>query len=160
MGKENMTGLMWRVVLGCIWLMAVNGAAVACPTWQMAAARYDDATGAELWQARSYTVSAGGAFHLQGCGFPDAGHVARRPTLEFWLRDMAAYSRVSFRAAGSCDTVLLLHDPAGGWWFDDDGADGLNARLTLWTPPEGIYDIWVGTYDGRTCAATLTVESF
>ena len=54
------------------------------------------------------------------------------------------------------DTTLLVNQPDGSWICDDDAGSGSNPALLLEDPQAGLYDIWVGTYDGQeTPEATL-----
>ncbi len=48
-------------------------------------------------------------------------------------------------AQSGIDTVLIVYDPNGNWWFNDD-AHGSNPAIRLNNPPNGNYNVWVGTY--------------
>jgi hypothetical protein len=56
----------------------------------------------------------------------------------------------------SCDTALLIRDPSGQYFFNDDisGSD-FNARLNLGNAQTGLYHIFLGTFAGNTCNANL-----
>ena len=47
------------------------------------------------------------------------------------------------------DTTLLVNQPDGSWICDDDAGLGSNPAILLESPQAGLYDIWVGTYDGQ-----------
>ena len=51
-----------------------------------------------------------------------------------------------FTVDSNSDTTLLINDPSGGWWCDDDGAEApLNPLIRFDRPQSGRYDVWVGT---------------
>ena len=56
------------------------------------------------------------------------------------------------------DTTLVVYDPFGNWYCDDDGGPGLNARIQLNNPAQGAYKIWVGSYGGGNSNATLRIN--
>ena len=56
------------------------------------------------------------------------------------------------------DTTLVVYDPNGNWFCDDDGGPGLNARIQLNSPAAGTYKIWVGAYGGGNSNATLRIN--
>ncbi|GAB4263829.1 MAG: hypothetical protein Kow0013_10600 [Pararhodobacter sp.] len=61
----------------------------------------------------------------------------------------------------TCDTTLLVRDPNGQWWFNDDfGRRGWNAGLQMGNAPSGAYTIWIGTYGPAQCASTLLVDAY
>ncbi len=43
--------------------------------------------------------------------------------------------------------ILLVSDPNGGWYYNDDYR-GTNPALKFTNPITGLYDIWIGSYDG------------
>jgi len=59
-----------------------------------------------------------------------------------------------------CDSVLLINDPQGLWYFDDDSNGNQDALIRLGNPVSGNYDIWVGSYEANGCSAQLVMESF
>ncbi|MCB1406017.1 MAG: hypothetical protein KDK01_07070 [Rhodobacteraceae bacterium] len=134
-------------------------AALACPDWSMTGQqlRY---TSDQLWTPQTLSVIAGGSDNLANCPQPGNGYVATRPDFDLNFSGNGMGRDLEFRVNAQCDTVLLINDARGQWHFDDDGGDGLNARLRLPSAPEGDYDIWVGTYGSSTCQATLTLETF
>ena len=42
--------------------------------------------------------------------------------------------------------MLVINDPTGEWWCSDDSFGGFNPSIDFATGPDGVYDIWVGTY--------------
>ena len=51
-----------------------------------------------------------------------------------------------FFVRSSGDTTLLINDAAGNWHCNDD-ADGTNPMVSISNPPNGQYDVWVGSYE-------------
>ena len=68
-------------------------------------------------------------------------------------------SGLSFYAESESDTVLLINDPDGEWYCNDDYSDelGLASGLDFSSPQSGVYDIWVGSYEDEFSSATLYV---
>ncbi|MBN1179612.1 MAG: hypothetical protein JXD18_10390 [Anaerolineae bacterium] len=56
--------------------------------------------------------------------------------------------RIFFVATSGEDATLIVNDPQGNWHCNDDFND-LNPLIELDTPPEGQYDIWVGSYSAE-----------
>jgi len=56
----------------------------------------------------------------------------------------------------SCDTTLIMRDPVGQWWYNDD-VSGRNAGLTVSNAQAGQYEIFVGTYGAVECATQLII---
>jgi len=59
-----------------------------------------------------------------------------------------------------CDSILLINTGAVNRYYDDDDNGNYDARISLSRPSNGWLDIWVGTHDGKTCDATLSLETF
>ncbi|MCB1508355.1 MAG: hypothetical protein KDI98_06270 [Hyphomicrobiaceae bacterium] len=96
-------------------------------------------------------IRAGGRINLGNCGhLPGFGFVARSP--DFSLNYTAGGYALTFLTRSSVDTVLLINDPSGRWYFDDDsgasiGAGGLAAAIKFNNPQSGRYDVWIGLYN-------------
>lgn len=56
---------------------------------------------------------------------------------------------LNIAACGDTDLTLIVNDAHGGWHCNDD-AEGRNPVVTLSPPPQGRYDIWIGTYESGT----------
>jgi len=56
----------------------------------------------------------------------------------------------------SCDTTLIVRDPNGQWFFNDDYS-GWNAGLRITNAPSGQYVIFIGTYNRTSCNSTLSI---
>jgi hypothetical protein len=151
---------MKRLVTAAFFLLGLTGVAAACPNVQMAGVQNYYTTGQDLWSPNSYNVIAGGNQQLRNCGFNNTGWVISQPDFEFRLDGLESYNRLNIRVNANCDTVLLVNDATGRWYFNDDGGQGLNASMDIMGARSGVYDIWVGTYHSGTCSATLTLETF
>ncbi len=49
-------------------------------------------------------------------------------------------------ALSEADTTLVINNPNGEWFCDDDSAGDFNPMVEFTDPASGQYDIWVGTY--------------
>ena len=108
----------------------------------------------QLRQSQRFGLTSGTALDLGACGAVSGqGRIAQRPDFTLSLTGSAPGAMLELRAESGCDPVLLVNDPRGQWHFNDD-ADGLNSRLTLPAEP-GLYDLWVGSYGGASCGASL-----
>lgn len=151
---------MTRTTIAMLILAGTAGAAAACPDWQHSGVQSFYTNGQDLWSPNSYSVVAGGDRSLRNCGFDQTGYVISQPDFEVSIDGLQGYNRLNIRVNAGCDTVLLVNDSTGKWWFNDDGANGLNPSLDIRNPANGTWDIWVGTYGQGTCNATLTLETF
>lgn len=79
------------------------------------------------------------------------GFVAQAPNLDFYYAT-SGNMRLTIRVRGyGEDTVLLINDPEGRWYFNDDSpdfedGDWLDPSITFNRPIPGLYSIWVGTF--------------
>lgn len=133
--------------------------ASACPDIGLSGIEIIDADGGQLYTATGFSVVAGGDNSLYDCGYDASGYVISSPDFEFNLFDMTSYNAVVFRVEAPCDTVLFLNDARAEDYYNDD-FDGLNPSISIGSPANGTYDVWVGTFDGSTCDAVLIVETF
>ena len=104
-----------------------------------------------------YTVDvvSGGAYAASSVDSSCRGYVSGAP--DFELSFSAGSLPLTIAAVASGDTTLLVNDPNGNWYCNDDGGEGLNPLLTFSNPRSGTYDIWVGSYsEGRNINATLS----
>ena len=121
-------------------------AAVACPDWQ---GRPYFGT-VELWAGFTpdpyvRSITAGGTNRLENCGLNASGYVTTRPDFDLYWRGSAAQVTIAIQA--SADAVLLINAPDGSWHYSDDYR-GTDPAITFFNPQEGLYDIWIGSYDG------------
>jgi hypothetical protein len=57
------------------------------------------------------------------------------------------------------DTTILINTPSGEWLCDDDSLGDSNPIVSIPGAAAGVYDIWVGTYNGEEARATLSIGS-
>ncbi len=90
-------------------------------------------------------VRGGGDNHFSGGGgCPGGGWFANAPDYRVHYR--AGGFQLSFYVRAPGDTMLLVNDPNGNWFCNDDYR-GLDPALVFSNPRSGQYDVWVGTYN-------------
>ncbi|WP_026353853.1 hypothetical protein [Woodsholea maritima] len=77
-------------------------------------------------------------------GLACRGNIAQNP--DYRVLFEAGSKPLDIRVEATADTTLIINDPNGDWFCDDDGASGVNPQLVFDQPLSGQYDIWVGTY--------------
>ena len=142
-----------------LWLLWV-GLALACPDPDIAPVERHAAKGRDLWRPARFDVIAGGGHQLINCDVMGWGHVRTAPDFVFELSRMRRFRRLHLRSNAVCDTILLLRSPSGRWFFDDDSGVGQTASLSLSDPEDGVYAVWVGSFQPEGCDARLTLETF
>ncbi len=148
-----------RPLLLSALLAATPVAALACPNWQ-GTPTYGDVQLSAGFLPDPHTVSlvAGGPNDLTKCGVGGAGFVATDPDYDVYWSD--ATGSLTFSVTSAQDTVLLINAPDGSWLYNDD-TNGLNPVIVVNKPQEGLYDVWVGSYDPTGYAdAQLSVSEF
>ena len=106
----------------------------------------------------SRIVAAGGSVDLSACPeIGQSGYVAAAPDFKFTYTGTApgtlSIGAVSLTGA---DLILIVNDPNETWHTDDDNGFSTSPVVRIETPAEGVYDIWVGTFnDGAKDAAIL-----
>lgn len=105
-------------------------------------------------------LTAGGELDLMDCSeLPGFGFVARKADVTLTLSG-TEHLGLDLFVLGSCDTMILVNAADGSWHYADDFEGGPDPMLTIEGGSSGQYDIWVGTFEPSTCAATLFVEAF
>ena len=127
------------------WL--APAAASACPDWQAAPHFGDIELKAGFTPDPAvYQVTAGGTHSIEGCGGDGwAGFVTVRPDFDLYWSGESARLTIAVEALG--DAVLLVNAPDGSWHYSDDYR-GSNPAVVFDAPQTGLYDIWIGSYDG------------
>ncbi len=94
---------------------------------------------------RTVTVRAGGDSHFGGGGgCPGGGWFANAP--DYRVHYTAGGYALTIWISAPGDTMLLVNDPAGQWYCNDD-YNGLDPLIRFNNPRSGQYDIWAGTYN-------------
>ncbi len=136
-------------------LAFASAASAQTPNWQAQAAfGY-----VELWPGFApdpygINVVAGGDMDAgrMGC----YGYVASgQPDVDIYWG--GSYTMTIYATSGA-DTTLLVRDPYGEWWCNDDWS-GVDPGMTFQGRGEGLYSIWIGTWGG-TADATLWVSEY
>lgn len=91
------------------------------------------------------SLTAGGSIPASSRFTNCTGYIAEAP--DFSLHYSSGVLPLIFSVDADRDTTLVINDPGGGWWCDDDGARaGLNPMVRFDSPRSGRYDVWVGTF--------------
>ncbi len=102
-------------------------------------------------------VVSGGTYQASSVSSSCRGWVSAAP--DFELQFTAGSLPLTIAAIASGDTTLVVNDPNGNWYCNDDGGEGLNPLLTFSDPSSGSYDIWVGSYSqGQNINAALSIS--
>lgn len=125
--------------------------AVACPDWQ-AEPHFGQIDLYAGFQPDPYRirVTAGGDRSLDRCGFSGAtGYTTSRPDFDLYWNGSSAELTIAVDTEGwsNADAILIINDPSGEWHYSDDYI-GTDPAITFYNPQEGLYDIWIGSYDG------------
>lgn len=131
----------------CIAALLTGGTAAACPNWQ-AQPYFGQIQLNAGFQPDPYVrnVTAGGTSNLAGCGAPGwAGFVTSRPDFDLYWNGNSA--QLTIAVVAGADAVLLVNAPDGQFYYSDDYR-GTNPAITFRNPQQGLYDIWIGSYDG------------
>jgi hypothetical protein len=127
--------------------MVAGTAAVACPDWE-GRPHFGEIQLVAGFQPDPYVlnVTAGGTHRLENCGFSNAtGFVTVRPDFDlYWT---GSTSQLTIAVESAADAILLVNAPDGSWHYFDDYR-GTSPAITFYNPAEGLYDIWIGSYDG------------
>lgn len=100
-----------------------------------------------------YTVemTAGGSVDVSLLSLGDScvGFATQAPDYRISWTDTSENLKFSFEAHDSGnDTTIIISDPTGNWHCNDDGSGNtLNPLYNFMNPPEGQYDIWIGSYE-------------
>lgn len=115
------------------------------------------------YSPRSFNIVAGGDNYLPDCGFGsnNVGYFPTTPDFSFDLSNMNGY-RLEISVLSNCDAALLVNTADTQWFYDDDSNGQADPRINLSDRQvgNGVLDVWIGTYDGDYCDATLTLETF
>lgn len=75
-----------------------------------------------------------------------AGWTSENPNhIVQWPADSGDTLRV--QATSNIDTILLIQDPAGKWWCDDDSGDDFNPMLRFPAAIAGSYEVYIGPWE-------------
>lgn len=153
-----------RIPMTIAALLLLTAGSAACPDPSQYGERHEE-SGKSLYEQKRFRVQAGGTTEIDSCrnvrsrSGSASGYVTTSPDFSFNLRGMADY-RLQMDVISECDSILLINTGAENWYYDDDDAGNLDARIELNRPSDGWLDVWVGTHNGAYCNATLSLETF
>jgi hypothetical protein len=140
---------MTAVATGAAVLVAglAAGQAMACPDWQASPVFGDIRLQAGFApDPVAYSITAGGTTALERCFSGNyTGFVTTRPDFDLYWEGASA--RLTIAAQSNADAILLVNAPDGKWYYSDDYR-GTDPAITFVNPQAGLYDIWIGSYDG------------
>lgn len=94
------------------------------------------------------TVSAGGSVDVANGSYGSecTGYASSAPDFKLnWSGDSSRL-QIYFVADDGADATLIINSTDGSWLCNDDAAGTLNPGITINSPANGRYDIWVGAY--------------
>ncbi|MBX3430094.1 MAG: peptidase S1 [Hyphomonadaceae bacterium] len=105
-------------------------------------------------------MTAGGEVNARAAlGNACPGFIANAPDFDLYWQAGNSGLPLVISADSQADTTLVVHTPSGQWLCEDDGGfNGLNPGMRIDNPQSGLYDIWVGTYNGGYAPATLSIS--
>ena len=101
-------------------------------------------------------VTAGGTNEAAPLGSGCAGRISDAPDFQLTYQAGDLLPLV-FRTVSQADTTLVINGPDGEWYCDDDSFGDGDAQVRFNKPRSGVYDVWVGRYDGGTAPAALLI---
>lgn len=102
-------------------------------------------------------LTAGGSIPASSRFSSCRGHIANAPDVRLYWSGGGNLPLI-FSVNSSADTTLVINDPAGNWYCDDDSGQGTNPSIRLNNPRSGQYDIWVGSYHNQYVSSTLAIS--
>lgn len=102
-------------------------------------------------------MTAGGTLLASTMDSSCQGYVAMAPDYEVTYRDAGNFP-LTFTFTGKGDTTLMINAPDGSWYCDDDSGGNNNPRVVFRDAMDGVYDIWVGSYDSQMVPGTLSIS--
>ncbi len=100
----------------------------------------------------------GGSVDVSYLGNGCVGYATAQPDYRLNWSGRSSELRFFFQADDNADTTILINLPDGSWMCNDDSAGTIDPMVVVGNPPEGQYDIWIGTYSRDTTAfGTLNI---
>lgn len=123
-------------------------------------------TSADLWTGIAMTRTVGGPQRLSACdnftSWPGYVHASPALILNYFADTSGATLQLQMDDGNNgytCDSTLLVRDPNGQWYFNDD-MTGYNAGLRVPNALSGQYVIFLGTYGVGLCDSRLSINRF
>ncbi len=147
------------LALSAFACIAFGAAAMACPDYNEFGSTYTFSA-ADLLEPKAFTVTVAGSNSMTACGHGvGEGLFTEVPGLTFNLSQMEG-RRIAILVDSPCDAALLVNAADASWHYDRDAGTyevDADREVILDTPGDGYLDVWVGTIDGTTCDATVTL---
>ena len=87
------------------------------------------------------------------------GYVADAPDYDLLYDNGSGSLPLIITVRSAYDTTLIVNTPNGDWLCDDDSGPSHNPSIRFDPGADGLYDIWVGTYEqGSLQDATLVIS--
>ncbi len=156
---------MRKVFTAIALFFGMSAAAYACPDPQQWGAESYRVSGSQMRNQIELNVVAGGENYIWNCRHirpgtdRGAGYFTTQPDFTFELTGMNGY-QLGIAVVSRCDSALLINTGSGSWFYDDDDNGDLDPRILLTRPANGYLDVWIGTYDGQYCDATLLLKTY
>lgn len=100
-------------------------------------------------------VVAGGSLSANALPGSCTGSISNAP--DFELTYTAGSLPLAFRVVSGVDTTLVINGPDGTWSCDDDSFGDGDPQVVFRKPMSGVYDVWIGTFNGGTASGTLGI---
>ncbi len=78
---------------------------------------------------------------------PCVGFIAQAPDVD--INYTAGEAALVFTVLSGRDTTLIINDPDGVWYCDDDSGGNEGPRVVFTRPKTGNYNVWIGSYAAR-----------
>lgn len=95
---------------------------------------------------RTVSIVSGGELDASSLGGDCVGMISRAP--DFQLTYDAGDLPLTLGVSSYTDATLVINGPDGDWYCDDDSGGGTDPEITFHRPRSGVYDVWVGAFDG------------
>lgn len=97
-----------------------------------------------------YTVEVFAGGPVNGGALPGScvGNIGDAPDFRLNFSGNGAMP-LFIRTVSESDTTLIINGPDGQWYCDDDSFGDGDAQVRFGRPQSGVYDIWVGSFDGN-----------
>jgi hypothetical protein len=102
------------------------------------------------------SLTAGGSLvpAIEGCDF---GNIAEAPDFDLYYETSGGATLYIYAVSGA-DATILVNTPDETWVCDDDSYGEGDPLVVIPEALGGLYDIWVGTYDGEPTEAILYIS--
>jgi hypothetical protein len=151
-----------RIAAAAAALAIMAGAGVAAAQNWQGAPNFGSAELSAGFRPDPYTVNvvAGGPINArQSLGAACPGYISENPDFDLYWTAGSGALPLAISVDSSSDTTLVVRTPSGQWLCEDDGGfNALNPGMRIDRPQSGLYDIWVGTYNGGNAQAVLSIS--